>query len=431
MKKYTSIICTMAVLLMASAVTFVSCSKDEEPAVSGKFTLTVNASKGAQATKDLRLDGTTLTASWKQGEKVYVHNNSTGEDLNGYLEAQSDGVNTVLKGSLTGDIAVGNELSLRFCSSDNYTSQQGTIEWIAENCDLATATVEVTDISTPSVTTTNAAFANQQAIVKFSLRNTGNTDNLSATQLVVNVGGTDYTINPAEETNVFYVALPGFENKEVTLTATVGGAPYISNAVPGITFADGQYYTVAVGMKAPCSYTAPSLVGGTLTYNGSAKTLVTGGSATNGTMYYSTDGGTNWSTSLPTGTNAGNYTVYYKVEPDDGCYGGVASTSLGTKTINKANGWVTLSPSSSSGWRINGSRTSDQASISHHGGSLSYSKGGAESSRIGNLNVSINGNTLYLSRSSNFYSCTDNYVTVTSAATQNYNAASATYYCNQ
>lgn len=426
MKKYTSIICTMAVLLMASAVTFVSCSKDEEPAVSGKFTLTVNASKGAQATKDLILDGTTLTASWKQGEKVYVHNNSTGEDLGGYLEAQSDGVNTVLKGSLTGDIAVDDELSLRFCSSDNYTSQQGTIEWIAENCDLATATVEVTDISTPSVTTSDAAFANQQAIVKFSLRNAGNTDDLSATQLVVNVGGTDYTITPASATNVFYVALPGFENKEVTLTATVGGNTYISNAVPGITFADGQYYTVAVGMKAPCSYTAPSLVSGTLTYNTSAQALVTGGSATNGTMYYSTNGGSSWSTSVPTGTNAGSYTVHYKVEPDAGCYGGVASTSLGTKTINKANGWVTLSPNSSDGWGERRSRTSASASISHHGGSLSCSKNSGSS---GFLNASISGNTLNLSRNSQIITGQGS-VTVTSAATQNYNAASATYYCN-
>lgn len=426
MKKYTSIICTMAVLLMASAVTFVSCAKDEEPTVSGKFTLTVNASKGAQATKDLSLDGTTLTASWKAGEKVYVHNNTTGEDLDGYLEAQSDGVNTVLKGSLTGDIAVGNELSLRFCSSDNYTSQQGTIEWIAKNCDLATATVKVTDISTPSVTTTAAEFKNQQAIVKFSLRNAGNTADLSATQLVVTVDGTDYTITPASATNVFYVALPGFSNQTVTLTATVGGDTYISNAVPGITFADGQYYTVAVGMKAPCSYTAPTLVGGTLTYNTSAQALVTGGSATNGTMYYSTNGGSSWSTSVPTGTNAGSYTVYYKVEPDAGCYGGVASTSLGTKTINKANGYVNLSSYSSSGWGWQQSRTSASATISHHGGSLSWSKGGRA---VDYLNVSISGNTLNLSRNS-YLAEVDGTVTVTSAATNNYNAASATYRCN-
>lgn len=427
MKKYTSIICTMAVLLMASAVTFVSCSKDEEPTVSGKFTLTVNASKGAQATKDLSLDGTTLTASWKAGEKVYVHNNSTGEDLGGHLEAQSNGVNTVLKGSLTGDIAVGNELSLRFCSSDNYTSQQGTIEWIAKNCDLATATVEVTDISTPSVTTSDAEFKNQQAIVKFSLRNAGNTDDLSATQLVVNVGGTDYTITPASATNVFYVALPGFSDQTVTLTATVGGYTYISNAVPGITFADGQYYTVAVGMKAPCSYTAPLLVSGTLTYNGSAQALVTGGSATNATIYYSTNGGSSWSTDVPTGTNAGNYTVYYKVVPNDGYTGGVESTLLGSKTINKANGWVSLSPTSSSDW-MNYRGKSASVNVNHHGGSLSASKSGGSGRQ--NLSVSFSGNTMNLSVGGGISGgCYDVTVTVTSAATQNYNAASATYTC--
>lgn len=427
----------MAVLLMASAVTFVSCSKDEEPTVSGKFTLTVNASKGTPATKDLSLDDehNDLTASWKQGEKVYVHNNTTGEDLDGYLEAQSNGVNTVLKGSLTGDIAVGNKLSLRFCSSDNYTSQQGTIEWIAENCDLATATVEVTDISTPSVTTTDAAFANQQAIVKFSLRNNDNTADINATKLKVTVDGTTtYTIDPEGDAtaNVLYVALPGFENKEVTLTATVEeeDTEYeYTKTVSGITFVNGQYYTVTVGMTLPaCSYTAPSLVSGTLTYNGSAQALVTGGSATNATIYYSTDG-SSWNTSVPTGTNAGNYTVYYKVEPADGYTGGVASTSLGTKTINKANGWVSLSSTSSSGW-LTSLGKSVSVTVNHHGGSLSSSKSGGGGSQ--NLSVNFSGNTMTLSIGRGIgKGCYDVTVTVYSAATQNYNAASATYFCAQ
>ena len=83
------------------------------------------------------------------------------------------------------------------------------------------------------------------------------------------------------------------------------------------------------------TYTAPTLVSGTLTYNGSAQALVTGGSATDGTMYYSTDGST-WSRYMPTGTNAGTYTVYYKVEPYYPGYTGVERTLLGSKTINKA-----------------------------------------------------------------------------------------------
>ena len=84
----------------------------------------------------------------------------------------------------------------------------------------------------------------------------------------------------------------------------------------------------------PVTYTAPTLVSGTLTYNGSAQALVTPGSATGGKIYYSTGGGS-WSDEVPAGTNAGTYTVYYEVVPNTG-YTGVEPTLLGTITIEKA-----------------------------------------------------------------------------------------------
>ena len=49
-----------------------------------------------------------------------------------------------------------------------------------------------------------------------------------------------------------------------------------------------------------------------LTYNGSAQDLVSAGTATNGTVQYRLEGGT-YSESIPTGTTAGTYKVYYKV----------------------------------------------------------------------------------------------------------------------
>ena len=52
-----------------------------------------------------------------------------------------------------------------------------------------------------------------------------------------------------------------------------------------------------------------------MTYNGSAQALVTAGEADGGTMMYSTDG-SNYSAAIPTGTNAGEYTVYYYAEGD-------------------------------------------------------------------------------------------------------------------
>ena len=61
---------------------------------------------------------------------------------------------------------------------------------------------------------------------------------------------------------------------------------------------------------------APTSVTG-LSYNGTAQELVNAGTAENGTMYYSLDYYT-WSTSIPTGTLAGDYTIYYKVVADAG-----------------------------------------------------------------------------------------------------------------
>lgn len=53
-----------------------------------------------------------------------------------------------------------------------------------------------------------------------------------------------------------------------------------------------------------------------LTYTGEAQELINAGSTMGGTIQYSLDG-TNYSTDIPMGTNAGTYTVYYRVVGDD------------------------------------------------------------------------------------------------------------------
>ena len=54
-----------------------------------------------------------------------------------------------------------------------------------------------------------------------------------------------------------------------------------------------------------------------LTSTGKPQALVNAGAATNGTIYYSTDNKT-WSKNVPTATDAGDYTVYYKVTGNAG-----------------------------------------------------------------------------------------------------------------
>ena len=53
-----------------------------------------------------------------------------------------------------------------------------------------------------------------------------------------------------------------------------------------------------------------------LVYDGTAQNLINAGTTTDGTMQYSTDG-TNYSPTIPTGTDAGDYTVWYKVCGDE------------------------------------------------------------------------------------------------------------------
>ncbi len=75
--------------------------------------------------------------------------------------------------------------------------------------------------------------------------------------------------------------------------------------------AENWKFTIA---KADSACTAPTPITA-LTYTGEAQPLISAGFATGGTMQYSTDG-TNYGTAIPTGENAGAYTVWYKVAGD-------------------------------------------------------------------------------------------------------------------
>ena len=83
-----------------------------------------------------------------------------------------------------------------------------------------------------------------------------------------------------------------------------------------VTFADGttEMSDVFENIELPDPVVAAPTAN-TLTYNGSAQELITAGSANGGEMQYSLDGEA-YSADIPTATNAGEYTVYYKVVGD-------------------------------------------------------------------------------------------------------------------
>ena len=82
----------------------------------------------------------------------------------------------------------------------------------------------------------------------------------------------------------------------------------------GIGLYDGQVVKNFTINKADITPTAPTALEN-LTYNTQAQTLISAGSAEGGEMQYSLDG-TTYAKELPQGTNAGSYTVFYKVVGD-------------------------------------------------------------------------------------------------------------------
>ena len=216
------------------------------PTGSKTYTMTISANKHGD-TRALTLDGNTLNSVWAQGEVVTVYNVTKSADLTGTLVAQVSGVNTTLKGSLTGTIDNGDELKLKFLSP-NYDSQTGTLEYIAANCDYAEATVTVASVEGGNITTAEtASFTNQQAIVRFILKNSGGTS-ISASSLTVSNNTNSYTITPASPTSEIYVAIPGFSNNIFTLTASVGGSTY-DYAKSEVTFDNSSFYSINVKLS--------------------------------------------------------------------------------------------------------------------------------------------------------------------------------------
>ena len=125
---------------------------------------------------------------------------------------------------------------------------------------------------------------------------------------------TDYTVAYSDNTNA--------GTATVTITA-VEGSDYSGTA--------SKTFNI---VKADITMTtAPAAVSG-LVYSGEAQTLITAGVASFGTVLYSLDGET-FSDALPQATDAGTYTVYYKVEGDANHNAFAAQTLNVTIATNK------------------------------------------------------------------------------------------------
>ena len=114
---------------------------------------------------------------------------------------------------------------------------------------------------------------------------------------------------------------------------TTGSVGTVTVVIKSTNYAD---ITLTVNVKATNklvpTVTAPTA--NALTYNGTEQALVTAGKTTGGTMLYRL-GNSEWSEQLPTAKNAGEYTVWYKVQ-GNAEYADVAEQSMPVTVAKKA-----------------------------------------------------------------------------------------------
>lgn len=248
-----------------SLMTVFSCSEIIEPQVTSieqtaqlkTCTMSIAAGKGEVGTKALGFVNDELTATWTAGDKVDVYEDDT---LLGTLTAKdvsTDGTSCTLYGNEITRPAW-TRLTLKFLSP-SYSTQDGTLTGNAGSidkvCDYSTAEVTVNGTSGGNITINESyvSFTNQQAIVKFILRNSDNTASVSATLLKVNVDGTEISVSPASATDELYVAVPAVSGKSVSLLATTSSGDY-GYTRSGVALEKGKYYEITVRMETVPEY---------------------------------------------------------------------------------------------------------------------------------------------------------------------------------
>lgn len=189
----------------------------------------------------------------------------------------------------------------------------------------------------------------------------------------------------------------------------IATASALSNANYSLP-ADNNTTTFSIAKAASTVTTAPTA--NTLTYSGSDQVLVTAGAASGGTMQYSLDNKT-FTATVPTGTNVGSYTVYYKVVGDAN-HEDAAGGQLAV-TISKADATVTFASKTASG-KMGEAFTAPKVTTSPADLTLAYA---SSNTKVATVDGSTGAVTLVAAGETS--------ITASFAGNDNYNAANDSY----
>lgn len=260
--------------MTAAILVLTACSNDlvrEHSLPNNGCVLTLEAHKGRAGadTRGLKQadETSSIEAIWSEGDRVTVLS-ADGLQVGTMVPLTTGSATTKLKAELHTPVSIGDNLTLMLPRTKrDYTGQKGTLADIAAKYDYATDVVTVVYADETFVSATDANFANQQAIVKFNLRETDGVTPVKASKLTVSATGLktddshtgDITIIPETATSEIYAALSGISGQEVTLSATTDAYTYTCTTTSPKSFEDSKYYYVKANMTPvlPPSFSIP------------------------------------------------------------------------------------------------------------------------------------------------------------------------------
>lgn len=270
---------TMKIFLSMAALALVGvmmtgCSSDDNFAVeqqpenkSNVVTLTTTVSMAGGETRALTATGVKTFAVGEQMAVVYNNGTSTVKAVSHELQV-GDITNNGKTASFSFDLEtpnVGENVTYIYPASMagetgvNYTNlywQQGTLNDLASEHDLATKTAAWAGTSLPSAT-----LENQLAILAITLKDISGSNNItsSVTDLVLSDGTNAYTVSGHDSDGHIYVAIRPTNSADITITATDGSKSY-KKSLAGKTYEANNGYNVSWKMQEselPATYYDP------------------------------------------------------------------------------------------------------------------------------------------------------------------------------
>lgn len=249
-------------MMAAVALTLAACSKDDDgltpqPAeqqpteqTTGRgipFTATISIGEGGM-TRALADGGTTLTATWEEGEKVALIHNGVSDEM---TIASVSGGKATITGDIMGSPSDGDAVTIIYPATaakgttgkvkgNLLKTQEGTLAAVSEKYDVRKGSGTLTVTGESATLTDDVEMENQFAVWKLTLP--ANARNLCI--LADNEAIAGATLE-GEQGTEFTVAVPAVSSKTITVVASDDDNNCYYYKKDGINLAAGKYYRSA------------------------------------------------------------------------------------------------------------------------------------------------------------------------------------------